>query len=334
MTQLLLWDDTPPFPRPNPSILPTPHFPCPGCGAKAGAWTRADRGDEWVHHLIDYLPTDPDLEAYLGEQFEYRPGDLDPEDISDVAHFLPLCDECADCEEVVLELLYLNPPDAAEPSPYSGADDAKTDILQERAALGYHVFHPADKPGCVWKPKPIGPPDTQHAPGETGVERCGERWRVRPFYRGRKWHWGIYDTEEGAISAAREFRKLYAHDQRPKPPLWLPCEGRDGEFGAIAIEYEHFDHWRTVYPGAPAKKIARTFRTELKRLRTKPTALEVFSELESRLEQASGPALFRGFDWCSGQAATEGETSHEPSSPVESDRRVGSNHRHDLRHAV
>ena len=75
LIQQTLWDDTPPYPRPNHSILPAPHFPCPGCGAKPGTWTRAERDDGWVNHLIAYLPTDTELEIYLGEQFEYRPGD-------------------------------------------------------------------------------------------------------------------------------------------------------------------------------------------------------------------------------------------------------------------
>jgi hypothetical protein len=159
---------------------------------------------------------------------------------------------------------------------------------RERLEALDHVDDAAHWMPAAWKVA-VGAPDHQHAPGETGVEQCGDKWRVRPFWRGRKWPLGVFLWEEDAVERAREFWRVHGRDDSPPPVLWLPCGDEDG---AVAVEAEHLGQWRGDYPGVKARRVAREYRGELRRMRHKPPTVAVWRELLRRLAAAAGPTLF------------------------------------------
>ena len=253
MQQPVLWADEPPVRMLGPDPAYALARPCPGCGAKAGTYRPAERW-RWL----------------LGTS--------------------RLCDECARDREVMEVHLRDEPPPDPEWCDAPPGSDAKIERLAARVAAGLAIFQVWDN---TWDPAPrkvlTGAPDYQHEPGDTGVEKCGVKWRARPFWRGRKWPLGVFDSEEDAISRSRAFRSIHAGDDRRSPVLWLPCSDEDG---AIAVEKEHLESWRADYPGAEARSIASKYQRELKRLRSKPTLSCVWRELKRRLAAAAGPLLF------------------------------------------
>jgi hypothetical protein len=287
MQQMTLWDNENTYKHFDRKNLQSPNHSCPGCGAPPGEWQYAQR-------------------------FAWLTGTIG------------ICDDCASIPEVVREIVRQDRPPDDTPCTHPAGSAEKVAWMAARFQEGRCLFHQDDNP-LVLLPQVVGgQPDHVNPVGQTGVERCGERWRVRPFYRGRKWFWGIFDTELEAISAARSFWKIYGNDKRPKPVFWLPCAKDDAEFGAIAIETEHIDDWRVRFPGANARKIVRDYRAELRRQKNKPSAVVVFSELEARLHVAAGVVLFDNFDWQGGAYAPplEGGEYERASCTVENRRRA------------
>lgn len=255
MRQLELWPEPAGPAGPEPAYAQS--WPCPGCGAKPGTYKPAERW-RWL----------------LGTS--------------------RLCDECARDREVVEVHLRDDRPPDPDACPYPIGSEAKIEWMARRAKAGLAVFQVWDN---TWDPAPLkfwnGAPDHRHAEGETGVERCGKKWRARPFWRGKKWPLGVFPTEGEAIDRAREFWGIHHGDTSPPPVLWLPCKDEDG---AIPLEREHLTSWVADYPGVDARRIAREYRRELRRLREKPPHAEVWRELKRRLAAAAGPLLFGADD--------------------------------------
>lgn len=261
MIQLELWQPSrrpgPPWPR-LPAAGPdwSAVYACPGCGAHAGQWA--------VGRF-----------AAIFARWGY----------------IPLCEECARIPEVGLDHLrnYQAPPPAV--SEYAGGDDMRIAEQCTRFELGQALDHPADAAHRLPVVRKVlaGLPEWEGVAGETGVERCGARWRVRPFWRGRKWPLGTFRYEDDAIQRSRLFHLVHGEDDRPKPLKWLPCA--DDDVG-VAIEDEHISNWRADYPGAPALRIVRQYARELKQARPKPDLVEVWWTLLNRLAAAAGETLF------------------------------------------
>lgn len=205
-------------------------------------------------------------------------------------YVLGICRECADDQDVRAGYLMDNRPADPYPCPFPKGSDERIAWMAERVAGGFSCFQDGDwnhLPAPFKKPK--GAPDHRAEPGETGVEKCGDKFRVRPFWRGRKWKLGIYLYEAEARDRAREFRLVHGPDASDKPVLWLPTGDEDG---AIPIEPKDLKQWAVDFPTSDARAVAADYRRELKRMRHRPPTAEVYQELLRRLAAAAGPVLF------------------------------------------
>jgi hypothetical protein len=213
-----------------------PPFPCPGCGARAGEWTAGG-----MRHKV--------LRRWS---------------------CLGACEECCADREVVAQLIRDEPPIDLEGCKFAPKTDGRVETMARRFAAGLSLFSPHD---LVDVPDKIRRsfPDQIGAPGETGVERLGKRWRVRPWWRGRKWLCGTYDTKEDAIKAARKFWGAHPRDDRPPPIAWIPIDHSD-KF--VSIERQHVDLWH-YQTGQGRKVLIAAFRTFAKKARKqKPIPLD------------------------------------------------------------
>lgn len=256
MRQLNLFVDDGPAAGPPLADFESLH-PCPGCGAKAKTWSPG----RFARVL-----------AWWG--------------------YIPLCVECALIPEVMLaHIREYQPALPAERLPCQRGDDVYIAQMEDRRGAGAALFHP-DDPGRflpAFRRVPTGAPDHQHAVGETGVEKCGSRWRVRPFWRGRKWPLGVFACEADAIERARVFWRTHGADRDPPPVMWLPCGDDDG---AIPVERERITEWQGDWPGVNVRQVAARYRKELRALRKKPPSFEVWHELIRRIAAAAGVTLF------------------------------------------
>lgn len=260
MQQGLIWPDRPPPPwtRRRPK---GPHYPranpCPGCGAKPGEWKLGRFAAVLVAH-----------------------------------RYPPLCDECAWIPEVVKDhLADFTLPPPPDVCPFASGHRKRIVALTGRKEQGFDLFNPADiahRLPAVWK-KLTGMADYRRDDGYTGVERCGRGWRVRPFWRGRKWPLGIYRREEDALKRARLFHLVHGPSDLPPPVLWLPCGDEDRW---IAIEREHLDQWKAFVPRRTAVRICRELKAELRDVRPLPGMAAVWWDLLDRLDAAAGTLLY------------------------------------------
>jgi hypothetical protein len=81
--------------------------------------------------------------------------------------------------------------------------------MERRRAAGVSLFHPGDvkyqpESGTVIVPKqePLS-----QKPGQTGIERAKDRFRVRVFWRGKKIHLGFCQTQGEATAMTEAFWK-------------------------------------------------------------------------------------------------------------------------------
>lgn len=86
--------------------------------------------------------------------------------------------------------------------------DEKIEIMRERLLNREQLFHPDDcpdmspmTPGSV---VPITEREFQEV-GYTGIEKTKSGWRVRPFWRGKKIHLGVYKKRKLAIDRVHQF---------------------------------------------------------------------------------------------------------------------------------
>lgn len=233
-----------------------PAHPCPGCGAKAGTWALSWR---WRHVLGG----------------------------------IRLCVECADDREVVEMHIRDDPPPDPDFCPHAKGSDEKIEWMARRAAAGLSIFQVWDNTTdpAPFK-RPMGAPDHHAADGETGVEKCGKGWRVRPFWRGRKWPLGVFAQEGEARDRVKEFWRLHRPGDHSPPVLWLPTSDEDG---AVAIENEHLQQWKLEMPGlrtGQMRRIARQYRVQLKRSPKRLPTTVVYDELVRRLRKAAGSSIF------------------------------------------
>ena len=169
-------------------------------------------------------------------------------------------------------------PDACQAPPRSKDRLAK---YAERFKKGLSIFNDQDfanGPGGFESPT-----KRRGEEGETGVERSGNRWRARTFWRGKKWLLGTYDLEEEATSRCREWWKIHKGVDVQPPAMWMPCCDDDRAF---ALEHEHLRNWQDEFPGLDALGIAKAYMMELRKVRKKPTQIEVWNELVSRISKA------------------------------------------------
>lgn len=152
-------------------------------------------------------------------------------------------------------------------------------IYAERYKNGQSLFNEADFANRMFE----NPTKRRGEDGETGVERCGNRWRARTFWRGKKWLLGTYDLEEEATSRCREWWKIHKGVELKPPAMWMPCGDNDHAF---AIEHEHVQLWAVEFPGVDALSHAKAYMMELRRVRRKPEELVVWNELVKRLDSA------------------------------------------------
>jgi hypothetical protein len=151
-------------------------------------------------------------------------------------------------------------------------------IYADRVKRGLSVFSKAD---LVFQFE--APTKRRGEEGETGVERCGNRWRARTFWRGKKWLLGTYDLEEEATSRCREWWKIHKGVDVKPPAMWMPCGDDDRAF---AIEHEHVAIWAEEYPGIDTLALAKSYMMELRKIRQKPTQVEVWNELVKRIAKS------------------------------------------------
>lgn len=200
---------------------------------------------------------------------------------------LRLCEWCAKDQDVVRSRLRRFLPESTD-----GTEEppgkARIDVYAARVAAGLSCFSDADK---VYPHDPIqlakvGRGDWQADPGETGVERQGKRFRVRPMWRGRKWKLGTFPSREKAVERAKAFWDIRKGDPGGVPPVWMPC---GDEEGAFAVEEEMLAEWLKtiplvrkplVTPLAVCKRLA----AEVAKMRPRPAMPAVFAELQRRME--------------------------------------------------
>jgi hypothetical protein len=151
----------------------------------------------------------------------------------------------------------------------------------ERFKNGLSLFNPDDYANGMFE----SPTKRRGEEGETGVERSGNRWRARTFWRGKKWLLGTYDLEEEATSRCREWWKIHKGVDVQPPAMWMPCCDDDRAF---AIEHEHIRMWQDEFPGVDSLGACEGYMMELRKARKKPTQVEVWNELTKRLQKIFG----------------------------------------------
>lgn len=151
-------------------------------------------------------------------------------------------------------------------------------VYADRVKRGLSVFSKADEVFLF-----DAPTKRRGEEGETGVERCGNRWRARTFWRGKKWLLGTYDLEEEATSRCREWWKIHKGVDVKPPAMWMPCGDNDHAF---PIEHEHLRIWASDFPSVDALSHAKAYMMELRRVRRKPPEVDVWNELVKRLEKS------------------------------------------------
>jgi len=169
-------------------------------------------------------------------------------------------------------------PDVCQAPPRSKERLAK---YAERFKKGLSLFNMNDYANGMFE----SPTKRRGEEGETGVERSGNRWRARTFWRGKKWLLGTYDLEEDATSRCREWWKIHKGVDVQPPAMWMPCSDDDRAF---ALEHEHLRNWQDEFPGIDALGIAKVYMMELRKVRKKPNQVEVWNELVKRIAKAFG----------------------------------------------
>ncbi len=198
---------------------------------------------------------------------------------------LKLCEWCAKDRDVVRSRIRRFLPESPDGTDAAPGSDERIRVYAERVALGLSCFSQADLVGVPQPVKRRGAPDWRAEPGETGVERSGDKWRVRPAWRGRKWLLGTFPKKEQAVACVKAFWDVRRGDPRGGPALWMPCGDEDGAF---AVEKEHIAEWRSEFPLVAPLPVCRQLRSEIRRLRPRPPMAEVWRELVRRLAAANG----------------------------------------------
>lgn len=198
---------------------------------------------------------------------------------------LQLCEWCAKDGDAVRSRLRRDLPESDAGTDAAPGSEERIRVYAERAALGLSCFSPADLVGVPTPAKRRGAPDWRAEPGETGVERSGDKWRVRPAWRGRKWLLGTYAKRQEAIDRVKAFWDVRRGDPRGGPALWMPCGDEDGAF---AVERENLALWRERWPGLDPLRVCRQLRAEVRKAKPRPPLGDVWRELVRRLGDEAG----------------------------------------------
>ena len=129
-----------------------------------------------------------------------------------------LCRDCYFRPKILSQytlLTFKSKPTPESPTKHSPGTPEKIAILAERFARGESLWHPEDadmgripldaeriRDALLLREKVV------NKPGRTGIERLRDgRVRVRPFWEGKKYHIGVFDTEKEAQEVVEQYWK-------------------------------------------------------------------------------------------------------------------------------